>query len=105
MCSNVPAKLTYGVYVSQLVRISRICDTFSSFLTRHRLLTERLIKQGFWHSKLCMSFKKFAKRHSVLLNKYAVSVRSHIMKGICIPLDVRGDLVRNVTIRRCGQCA
>ena len=63
-----------------------------------------------------MSFKKFAKRHSVLFNKYAVSdysvlfnkyavsVRNHITKGICIPLDVRRVLVKNVTIRRHGQC-
>ena len=77
-CSNIPAKPTYGVYVSQLIRI---CD---SFLTGHRLLTEILIKQGICHSKLCMSFKKFAKRHSVLFNKYAVCVRNHIMKGIRI---------------------
>ena len=72
---------------------------FYFFLTSHRLLTERLIKQGFWHSRLCLSFKKFAKRHS------AVSVRNHIMKGICIPLDVRRDLVKNVTTWRRGQYA
>ena len=28
MCSNIPANPTYGVYVSQLVRISRICDNY-----------------------------------------------------------------------------
>ena len=47
MCSNIPAKPTYGVYVSQLIRISTICDNYVSFVKRHRLLTERLIKQGF----------------------------------------------------------
>ena len=26
-CSNIPAKPTYGVYISQLIRICRICDT------------------------------------------------------------------------------
>ena len=40
-------------------------DIFSSFLTSHRLLTERLIEQGFWHSKVCKSSKKFAKRQSI----------------------------------------
>ena len=43
MSSNIPANPTYGVYISQLIRISRICDTFQSFVLRHRLLTERLI--------------------------------------------------------------
>ena len=32
MCSNIPAKPTYGVYVSQLIRMSRICHTYSSFV-------------------------------------------------------------------------
>ena len=72
MCSNIPAKPTYGVYVSQLVRISRICDNYVSFVKRHQLLTKRLIKQGFWYSKLSVSFKKFSRRHSMLFNKYAV---------------------------------
>ena len=101
MCSNIPAKPTYGVYLSQLVRISRICDGFSSFVARHRLLTERLIKQGLWYQKLCMFFKKFVKRHYVLFSKYGVSVRIHIQEGICIPLDVRHDLARHVTRRWC----
>ena len=32
MSSNIPANPTYGVYISQLIRISRICDTFQSFV-------------------------------------------------------------------------
>ena len=76
-------------------------------MKRHRLLTKRLIKQGFWYSKLSVSFKKFSRRHSMLFNKYAVSVKRYIREGICIPLDVKPDLVRNITTRNrgCGQCA
>ena len=51
MSSNIPSNPTYSVYISQLIRISRTCDTFQSFVIRHRLLTERLTKQGFWYSK------------------------------------------------------
>ena len=40
MCSNVLAKPTYGVYISQLVRIRRICDSFDTFSARHKLLTK-----------------------------------------------------------------
>ena len=73
----------------------------------YTVLTKRLIKQGFWYSKLSVSFKKFSRRHSMLFNKYAVSVKRHIREGICIPLDVKPDLVRNITTRNsgCGQCA
>ena len=54
----------------------------------------------------------------MLFNKYAVCVKRHIREGICIPLDVKPDLVRNITTRNvvvvnvhsvqvvvCGQCA
>ena len=34
MCSNIPAKPTYGVYISQLIRISRICDKFDVVLLK-----------------------------------------------------------------------
>ena len=81
MSSNIPANPTYGVYILQLIRISRICDMFQSFLIRHRLLTERLIKQEFWYSKLCKIFKKFVRRHNALFSKYGVSVRPMCMKG------------------------
>ena len=63
MSSNIPANRTYSVYISQLIKISRICDTFQSFVKRHRLFTERLIKQGFWYSKLCKLKQKIVRRY------------------------------------------
>ena len=100
MSSNIPANPTYGVYISQLIRISRMCNTFQSFVLRHRLLTERLIKQGFWYSKLCNIFKKFVSRHNALFSKYGVSVRTHVHEGICIPLVVKHELSKHITISR-----
>ena len=100
MSSNIPANPTYGVYISQLIRISRICDTFQSFVLRHRLLTERLIKQGFWYSKLCKFFKKIVGRHNALFSKYGVSVRTHVHEGICIPLVVKHELSKHITTSR-----
>ena len=97
VCSNIPAKPTYGVYISQLIRICRICDNYSSFLSRHKLLTERLVRQGFWYNKLCITFKKFARRYNVLISKYGVSIRAHVTEGICIPLVAKPDLIRNIT--------
>ena len=31
LCSNIPSKPAYGVYIFQLVRISRICNSFVQF--------------------------------------------------------------------------
>ena len=72
MCSNIPARPTYGVYISQPITINRICDNFNTFVKRHRLLTERLIRQEFWFNKLGNSFKTFAKRYNAELSKYNV---------------------------------
>ena len=95
MSSNIPANPTYGVYILQLIRISRICGTFQNFVLRHRLLTERLIKQGFWYSKF---FKKFVRRHNALFSKYVVGLRTHVHEGICIPLVVKHELSKHITV-------
>ena len=42
--------------------------------------------------KLCRGFGAL---QCFSFNKYAVSVKMHIREGICIPLDVKPDLVRN----------
>ena len=75
MSSNIPSKPAYGVYISQLIRIGRICEDFSAFAERHYKLTSRLIKQGFWYNKLCIAFKKFSLNHmDIFLSTKSVSV-------------------------------
>ena len=98
MSSNVPVKPAYGVYVSQLVRMARICDNYLNFKTRHLRLTSRLIQQGFWYDKLCTCFKKFSKRYRSLFVKFDVGVKRHIQQGICLPI-VKFPLNKHVMIR------
>ena len=43
---NIPAKPAYGVYISQLVRIGRVCDNFKDFIAKHTELTDRLMRQA-----------------------------------------------------------
>ena len=61
LSSNIPSGPAYGVYVSQLVCIGRICSDYSQFTMRHYKLTEH---QGFRYSALCVAFCKFAKKHT-----------------------------------------
>ena len=67
---NIPTSPAYGVYISQLVRISKICEKYSDFVQRHHIITSRLIRQGFLYSKLCRAFKCFSRKYSHLLGKY-----------------------------------
>ena len=78
MSSNIPSKPAYGVYISQLVRIGRICSGFVQFRDRHYKLTEKLIAQG------CVALKKFSRSHASVFTEYKCSVRKHIEEGICL---------------------
>jgi hypothetical protein len=47
ICSNIPAAPAHGVYISQMIRYSRACDSYQDFLDRGLLLTGKLLNQGF----------------------------------------------------------
>ena len=49
---SIPAAPACGVYISQLIRYSRACDSYQDFLDRGLLLTRKLPNQGFLWVKL-----------------------------------------------------
>lgn len=101
--SNIPVKPAYGVYISQLVRIGRVCEKYDTFAKRNWLMTSKLIKQGYHYTKLCTCFKKFSKKHKSIMDKYGICIKQHIFDGICRPLLQLRSLSRRVTVRRPKQ--
>ena len=99
MDSNIPSKPAYGVYISQLIRIGRICDSYESFYTRHHKLTCRLVKQGFLFDKLVTTFKSFCSRYPEIFSKFKISIRKHVQDGICLPTVAISSLPNKVNIR------
>ena len=99
--SNIPSKPAYGVYISQLVRIECIRDSYVSFFTRHHQLqlTCRLVKQGFLYDKLVTSFKGFCSRYLEIFSKFGVSFRKHVEDGICLPTVAIRSLPNKVSSR------
>ena len=83
MSLNVPLM----VYISQLIRIARA----SSHVT-DKLLTAKLLKQGYRYHKLREAFSKFYRRHFILIKKYHASQKNLMQQGICNP-EFFGDLV------------
>ena len=81
LSSNIPSKPAYGVYISQLVRIGRICSNFEQFKHRHYTLTQKLIKQGFWYSGLCIAFKRFANIMQALSTNMDVVYENTLRRG------------------------
>ena len=46
LSSNIPSSLSYGVYISQLIRYARCCSYYDDFGYRHKLLVHRLLSHG-----------------------------------------------------------
>ena len=80
-CSNIPLSPVYGVYLSQLIRYARACSTYDQFLSRGRLLTDKLMLQGFLQSRLMSAFRKFYGRYNDLIYNYKLSL-SHMLSDI-----------------------
>ena len=80
--SNVPCMRTYGVYISQLIRFAKACDTYTDFLRRHQNLVRTLAKQGFKYNLLCKKFKQFYRSNFDLVSRYSKSVTEHLREGI-----------------------
>ena len=74
LSSNIPQSPAYGVYVSQLIRYACASSAYSDFLVRSRLLTGKLLGQGYNRFKLITTFKKFYGRHYDLIGKFQHSV-------------------------------
>ena len=53
---NVSHSTSYIVYISQLIRFARASSHVVEFNTRNKLLTQKLLKPGFWYYKLCKTF-------------------------------------------------
>ena len=89
---DVPRSTSYGVYISQLIRFARASSYVTDFNARNKLLTQKLLKQGYRYHKLRKTFSKFYRRYFDLISKFQVGLRSLLRQGLLEP-DFYGDLV------------
>ena len=54
-----PRSTSYGVYISQLIRFARASGHVADFNIRNKLLTQKLLKQGYRYHKLRKPFLNF----------------------------------------------
>jgi hypothetical protein len=64
LCSNIPLSPVYGVYIPQLIRYPRRCFAYENFSKQGKLLTKKLMLQGYNESCLKSSFRKFYGRYN-----------------------------------------
>ena len=79
LCSNIPPD--YGVYISQLIRYTRACVAYEDFSKRGKLLTNKLMLQGYNESRLKSSFRKFYGRYNDLVCDYKLSL-AHMLNDL-----------------------
>ena len=73
---DVPRRISYGVYISQLIRFARASSNLNDFNYRNQTLTAKLLRKGYRYFKLRKAFSKFYRRHSELVQKYSVSLKT-----------------------------
>jgi hypothetical protein len=76
--SNIQLSPVDGVYISQLIQYARASSTYDQFLSRGRLLTDKLMIQGFLRSRLMSAFRRFYGRYINLIHNYKLSL-SHML--------------------------
>ena len=56
---DVPRSTSYGVYIPQLIRFARASSYVADFNTRNKLLTQKLLKQGYGYHTICKTYLNF----------------------------------------------
>ena len=76
---DVPRSTSYGVYISQFIRFARVSSDVDDFNTRNKVLTAKLLRQGYRYHKLSKAFSKFYRRHFDLVSKYNVGLKTLLL--------------------------
>ena len=89
---DVPRSSSYGVYISQLIRFARVSSHVDDFNTRNKVLTAKLLRQGYRYHKLRKAFSKCYRRNFDIVSKYNVGLKTLLLQGLSVP-EFYGDLV------------
>ena len=87
---DVPRRASYGVYISQIIQF--ICSHVTDFNTRNKLLTAKLLNQGYRYHKLRKAVSKFYTLYFGLVSKLNVRLKSLLQQGLSEP-EFNGDLI------------
>ena len=75
---DVPRLTSYAVYISQLIRFARVSSHVGDFNTRNKVLTAKLLRQGYRYHKLRKAFSTFFRRHFDSVSKYNVGLKTFL---------------------------
>ena len=82
---DVPSSTSYGVYISQFIRFARVSSHVDDFCTRNKVLTAKLLRQGYTYHILRKAFFKFYRQHFDIVSKYNVGLKTLLLRGLLEP--------------------
>ena len=74
------------------IQTNKASSYVADFNTRNKLLTQKLLKQGYRYHKLRKTFLKSYRRYFGLISKFLFELKSLLRQGLSEP-DFYGDLV------------
>ena len=80
-----------SISLNSFVLLEHLAMLLTSTLAK-KLLTQKLLKQGYWYHKLRKTFSIFYRRNYDLISKFQVGLKSLLHQGLSEP-DFYGDLV------------
>ena len=98
---DAPHSTSYGVYISQRIRFARVYSHADDFNTRNKVLTAKLLRQGYRYHKIREEFSKFYRRHFDMVSKSNVGLKTLLLQVFSEP-EIYGDLVykfRNIVCK------
>ena len=72
---DVPCSASYGVYICQVFRFSRVSSHVDDFNTRNNVLTAKLPRQGYRYHQLRKAFSKIYRRHFDKVTKFNIGLK------------------------------
>ena len=75
-----------------IIPFARASSHITDFNTHNKLLTQKLLKQGYRYHKLRKPFSKFYRQFYDLISKFQVGLKSLLRQGLSEP-EFYGDLV------------
>ena len=72
---DAPRSISFGVYISQLIRFARVSSHVDDFNTCNKVLTAKLLRQGYRYHKIRKAFSEFYRRYFDIVSKYNVGLK------------------------------
>ena len=74
------------------IRFARVSSHVDDFNTRNKVLTAKLLRQGYGYLKIRKAFSKLYRRHFDIVSKYNVGLKTLLLQGLSEP-EFYGNLV------------